>query len=118
MSDDPRKILSDLNNGIAAISKFDSARMGAWGGLHTAAFKGGALDEKTKELIAASIGLAVKCSYCIVFHVHCALKAGATREELMEAAFTTVGMGGGPALTYAATLYLDTVNTFAPDFGK
>ena len=118
MAKDPREVLNDLNAGAGALSKLDSARMTAWGGVSAAAFSGGVVDAKTKELIAAAIGLAVRCDYCIVHHVHGAFKAGATREELLEVAFTTVGMAGGPALTYAATMYLDAVNTFAPDFGK
>ncbi|MFC1939036.1 carboxymuconolactone decarboxylase family protein [Chloroflexota bacterium] len=83
-----------------------------------AAFKGGKLDAKIKELIAAAIGLSIQCKYCIVYHVHGALKEGATREEIIEAAFTAVGMNGGPSLTYAATLFLDSINTFGPDFEK
>jgi len=118
MARDPREILNELNAGAGALSKLDSARMTAWGGTANAAFKGGVIDAKTKELIASALGLAARCDYCIVHHVYNALKAGATREELIEVAFTTVGMAGGPALTYAATMYMDTVNTFAPDFGK
>ena len=119
MAKDPKAILQELNDGAGSLAQLQPDRMKACGGVSAAAFKGGdALDAKTKELIAASIGLAIRCDYCIVHHVHGALKAGATREELIEAAFTTIGMGGGPAVTYAATLYLDSVEAFAPDFGK
>ena len=118
MTRDPRALLNELNAGAVALGKVDSERMQAWRGLSQAAFKGGVLDAKSKELIAAAIGLAIRCDYCIVHHVYGALKAGATREELIEAAFTTIGMAGGPALTYTATLFLDSINTFAPDFGK
>jgi AhpD family alkylhydroperoxidase len=118
MADDPREILNALGSGAKLLRALDSERMTAWGALNKAAFEGGKLDAKTKELIAAAIGLSVHCKYCIVHHVHAALKAGATREELIEAAFTAIGMNGGPSLTYAATLFLDSINTFAPDFGK
>ena len=118
MANNPRELIKDLNKGVGALSEIDGARLSAWGGLSQAAFQGGALDAKTKELIAAALGLAARCDYCIGHHVHEALKAGATREELIETAFTTVGMSGGPALTYAATLFLDSINAFAPDFGK
>jgi len=118
MAENPRDLLNELNSGAKALSQADSERMQAWRGLTGAAFKGGVLDAKTKELIAAGIGLASTCKYCIVHHVYEALKAGATREELTETAFTAIGMGGGPTMTYSATLFLDTVNTFAPDFEK
>lgn len=74
--------------------------MKAFGGLHQAAGSEGALDTKTKELIALSIGVVVRCGGCIAFHVHDALKAGATREEIIETLDVAVLMGGGPALMY------------------
>ena len=74
--------------------------MKAFGGLHQAAGSDGVLDAKTKELIALSIGVVVRCAGCIAFHVHDALKAGATREEIIEALDVAVLMGGGPALMY------------------
>ena len=118
MAEDPRELLKEVNSGTKSLRGLDSERMTAWGYLSQAAFKGGKLDAKTKELIAAAIGLSIQCKYCIVHHVYEALKAGATREELIETAFTTIGMNGGPSLTYTATLFLDSINAFAPDFGK
>ena len=118
MAEDPREILNELGSGAKSLRGLDSERMTAWGGISQAAFKDGKLDAKTKELIAAAIGLSIQCKYCIVHHVYEALKVGATREELIEAAFTAVGMNGGPSLTYTATLFLDSINTFAPDFEK
>ena len=118
MAENPREILDELNNGARALFQVDNARMQAWSGLGKAAFKEGTLDAKTKELIAVAIGLSTRCKYCIVHHVYAALKAGATREELIETAFTAIGMGGGPVMTYSATLFLDSINTFAPEFGK
>lgn len=115
MAKDPKELLQELNSGAGKLTELAGDRMAAWGGLSQAAFKGGVLDAKTKELIAASLGLAARCDYCIVHHVHGAIKAGATREELIEAAFTTIGMSGGPSLTYAATLFLDSIDAFAPD---
>jgi len=118
MAEDPRQILDELRSGAKALSSLDSVRMMAWRGLNQAAFKGEVLDGKTKELIAAAIGLSIQCKYCIVHHVYEALEAGASRQELIEAAFTAIGMNGGPSLTYTATLFLDSINAFAPDFGE
>jgi len=75
--------------------------MKAFQGLHHAAAADGSLDVKTKELIALSIAVAVRCDGCIAFHVHDAIKAGASREELIETLDVAVLMGGGPALMYA-----------------
>ena len=69
-------------------------------GLHQAAMKDGALDARAKELIALGIGIAVRCENCIYAHVRAAVKAGATAEQVLEAAAVAVMMGGGPTYTY------------------
>jgi alkylhydroperoxidase/carboxymuconolactone decarboxylase family protein YurZ len=37
---------------------------------------------------------------CIVVHVKNAVNAGANKQEILEAAWVAVMMGGGPALSY------------------
>jgi AhpD family alkylhydroperoxidase len=69
-------------------------------GLHQAAMKSGALTASEKELMAVAIGLAVRCENCIYAHVQAALNAGATREQVLEAAGVAVMMQGGPTYTY------------------
>jgi AhpD family alkylhydroperoxidase len=71
-----------------------------FGGLFQAVMKEGALGVREKELIALAIGLAVRCDNCIYAHVQKALHAGATREQVMEAAGVAVMMQGGPTYTY------------------
>ena len=71
-----------------------------FGGLHQAAMKAGALSVVEKELIALAIGLAVRCENCIYAHVSASLKAGATREQILEGAGVAVMMQGGPTYTY------------------
>ncbi|WFO76386.1 carboxymuconolactone decarboxylase family protein [Desulfurococcaceae archaeon MEX13E-LK6-19] len=66
--------------------------------------KKGALDTKTKELIAVAVAVAAQCQWCIAFHVNEALKAGATPEEIREAGWVAVLMGGGPQLAYMQLL--------------
>lgn len=68
--------------------------------LFSAVMKDGALSLKHKELIALAIGCAVRCEPCINLHVKKCLDAGATREEILEAASVAVMMQGGPSFTY------------------
>ncbi|WNH07768.1 carboxymuconolactone decarboxylase family protein [Thalassobellus suaedae] len=68
--------------------------------LHEASITKGILPSKTKELIALGIAITVRCDGCISFHIHDALKAGATSEEIMETISVAILMGGGPALIY------------------
>jgi AhpD family alkylhydroperoxidase len=59
-----------------------------------------ALDEKVKELIAVALAVNAHCPWCIAYHVNEALKAGASPDEIREAAWVSVVMGGGPNLSY------------------
>lgn len=67
-----------------------------------AACKNGALDAKTKELIALALGVAAHCDACIGFHVQALIRLNATRAEIEDALGMAVYMGGGPSLMYAA----------------
>jgi len=69
-------------------------------GLHQAVMKPGTLSVAEKELIALGIGLAVRCENCIYSHVQAAVRAGATREQILETAGVAVLMQGGPTYTY------------------
>ena len=67
-----------------------------------AATAGGALDSKTKELLAIAIAVAIRCDGCIAFHAKAAMQHGATRDEIMETMGLAIYMGAGPSLMYAA----------------
>jgi AhpD family alkylhydroperoxidase len=71
-----------------------------FGELHRAAFAAGALDTRTKELIALAIGVVEGCDGCIASHAQAAVRAGATRQEAAEAIGVTFLMKGGPATIY------------------
>lgn len=66
--------------------------------------KDGALANRDKELIAVGISIALRCEPCIYSHVEKAMKAGATGEQVMEAAGVAVMMQGGPAYTCTPTV--------------
>jgi AhpD family alkylhydroperoxidase len=70
------------------------------------------LDTKTKELIALAIGVSKLCDGCIAHHTAGALKAGAGRDEIIEALGVAIMMGGGPSVVYA-THALQAVDQFA-----
>ncbi|MDH5739106.1 MAG: carboxymuconolactone decarboxylase family protein [Nitrospira sp.] len=76
--------------------------MKAFDQLHKAGVATRALDNKTKELIALAISVVMRCDDCITHHIHDALEAGATREEMADALGMAILMGGGPSMLYAA----------------
>jgi len=76
-----------------------------FGELSGAAFANGALDRKTKELIALAIGVSEGCDGCVASHGQAAARAGATRQEAAEAIGVTFLMQGGPATIHGARAY-------------
>ncbi|MFW5883714.1 MAG: carboxymuconolactone decarboxylase family protein, partial [Verrucomicrobiota bacterium] len=62
----------DLNNETKALmqelGKQSPELMQAFQGLHQSATKSGALDTKTKELIALSLSVKAQCNRCIGMH--------------------------------------------------
>jgi len=76
--------------------------MKAFSGMAQAATKGGALDTRTKELIALAIAVAIRCDGCVAFHAKAAVQSGASRDEVMETMGMALYMGAGPSLMYAA----------------
>ncbi len=97
-----KEITSDISTYTAKLRKEIPDVMSGFSSMSMAATKSGALDKKTKELIALALGVAAKCDGCIGFHVQALVKLGATREEVMETLGMAIYMGGGPSLMYAA----------------
>ncbi len=85
---------------MARLSKSINGTMKSFGALHHEALKEGVLSSSTKELIALAIAITVRCDGCIAFHVHDAIKAGATAEEIRETIGVAILMGGGPSVMY------------------
>jgi len=83
-----RKDIPDVMQGFSALAQ--------------AATKEGALDKKTKELVALALGVAARCDGCIGFHAESLVKLGATKPEVEEVLGMAIYMGGGPSLMYAA----------------
>ena len=73
---------------------------GGFSETHKAALADGALDGKTKELIAFAIGVVQQCDGCIASHARGAVRRGATFEEAAEAIGVAILMAGGPATVY------------------
>ena len=76
-----------------------------------AAKRSGALDEKTKEIMALGFAIATRCDSCIGFHVKSLIRLGTTRAELCEALAMATYMGGGPSYAFSAKA-LNAYDTF------
>jgi AhpD family alkylhydroperoxidase len=89
------KLVGQVRTGIPDTMKGFSA-------LAKGATAPGAIDAKTKELIALALGIAARCDGCLAFHAKAVAELGGSRDEVMEVIGMAVYMGGGPSLMYGA----------------
>jgi len=97
-----RELTQSVSKNLATLRSDIPAVMKGFGELAKAATAEGALDKKTKELIALALGVAARCDACIGFHVQALIKLNVTKSELEEMLAMAVYMGGGPSLMYSA----------------
>jgi AhpD family alkylhydroperoxidase len=102
MDKDYTEIVRRISAELKKLRKDIPETMQGFSALAKAATSDGALDGKTKELIALAIGIATRCDGCIGFHTEALVRLGATRQEIEETLGMAVYMGGGPSLMYAA----------------
>ncbi|MFZ2503325.1 MAG: carboxymuconolactone decarboxylase family protein [Nocardioides sp.] len=85
-SRDLRRLIPEVYSGFVATSR--------------AAMAPGALDVKTKELIALAIAVSTQCDGCIASHARGAARAGASEQEVAEMLGVALFMNGGPGTVY------------------
>jgi AhpD family alkylhydroperoxidase len=102
MTKNYKEITSNISESLSKMRKEIPDVLNGFSALAQAATKDGALNKKTKELIALALGIAAHCDGCIGFHTQTLIKLGVTREEFLETLSMAVYMGGGPSLMYAA----------------
>jgi AhpD family alkylhydroperoxidase len=90
-----------LRSLMGKLGKELQAPLAEFGRLHKATLADGALGVKVKELIALGIAVSTRCKGCIAFHTQDAIRAGASRAEILEALGIAILMGGGPSVMYA-----------------
>ncbi|MCX6690347.1 MAG: carboxymuconolactone decarboxylase family protein [Methanoregula sp.] len=73
-----------------------------------------ALDTRYKELIAVALSVSRCCIPCLANHTKNAIEAGATREEVIDAAKIGVEFGGGPSFVVVRNNLLDFLDELVP----
>ncbi|MGB1844598.1 MAG: carboxymuconolactone decarboxylase family protein [Thalassobaculaceae bacterium] len=112
MAKDYKEIAADLTSSMGRLQKGIPDTMKGFAAMGAAAKASGALDAKTKELIAIAIAVAVRCDGCIAAHTKAAEQYGVDREEILETLSMAVYMGGGPSVVYASQA-LDSFDAFS-----
>ena len=62
--------------------------------MRDAVYKDGALSHKVKRMIAMAVALGIGCMPCIIAQTRQAVDAGATKEEVLEAAAVVLAIHG------------------------
>ena len=117
MSKNYPKMVTDLKTSVGRLSKGIPDTMKGFAAMRAAAHAEGALEPKTKELVAMAISVAVRCDGCIASHTNGAEMHSASREEVLETLSMAVLMGGGPSVVYAAQA-LDAFDQFTEKVKK
>lgn len=95
-----KEILDDLRDSARALRGHIPGVFEGFAAMSNAALGDGALDAKTKELIALAIAVSKQCDGCIASHARGAARRGATAEEVAEAIGVAILMNGGPGTVY------------------
>ena len=96
------EFMNDTVARIGTLQKETPDTMAGFNMMGKAAKTNGALDEKTKELIALGIAISTRCDSCIAFHVKSLVRLKTNREEFCEALAMIAYMGGGPSVAFSA----------------
>jgi alkylhydroperoxidase/carboxymuconolactone decarboxylase family protein len=86
---------------LAKLGELAPEQHQAFQNFNNAVMEEGALTKKEKEIIAVAVAHATECPYCIDVHTRNAKAAGASLEELVEAAFVTAALEAGGAMTHS-----------------
>ena len=105
MSRDPTSfpdLTKAISHRISALRESQPQAMHGFRQLSDGAMTAGAIDAKTKELMALALGIGARCDACIGFHAKALVAMGAARAEIEETVAVAVYMGGGPSLMHGA----------------
>ncbi len=102
MEEDYPSIYRNLKRWAGKLTRELRGPMSAFAQLNATTTAPGALDAKTKQLIALAIAISSRCEGCIAYHIQDAVRAGASREDIMETVGISILMGGGPAVIFAS----------------
>jgi AhpD family alkylhydroperoxidase len=98
---DWKKYREEMNARLREIRTTKPDIMKAYAELHHANSGSTHLDAKMRELIALAVSVSLRCDGCINAHTDAAVKAGATKEELVEALSVAIMVNAGAAMVYS-----------------
>jgi len=91
----------EVSSNLLKLRQLSPDQMGAWDDFTSLYKKDAVLSERHKELTAVALSVGAKCEWGIATHIKRAIQLGATNQEIIEASWVAVLMGGGPTLMFA-----------------
>lgn len=91
-----------INAAVKHISAANPEIVRAYAELSRANSQSTHIDAKTRELIALAVAISLRCDGCINAHTDAAIRAGASKEEIIEALGVAIMVNAGAAMVYSA----------------
>jgi AhpD family alkylhydroperoxidase len=91
-----------VNAAVREMSTANPEIVKAYAGLSHANTKSTRIDAKTRELIALAVAVTLRCDGCINAHTDAAIKAGASKEEMIDALGVAIMVNAGATMVYSA----------------
>jgi AhpD family alkylhydroperoxidase len=114
MLNDWKAQLANTRKAAAELIKHSPKLVNAYQGLAAAPHGAGALDPKTRDLIAMAVAVATKCDGCIASHAKAAREAGATEADMVDALGTAIALNAGAAYVYSVRA-MEAFSQFQPE---
>ena len=101
----PRRTIAEFRaeraKGQAALLGSDHLGLKRFLRLDSATYEDGALDARTKELLGSVASAVLRCNDCIDYHLEQCVKAGYTRDQLVDAVNVALVVGGSIVIPHA-----------------
>jgi len=95
----------ELDTGVRGLAKLSPDTVKGYAALANAGRGKGPLDDKTRELIALSVAITLRCDGCIAVHTEALAKLGASKEEIAAALGVAVSINAGAAVVYSVRAF-------------
>jgi AhpD family alkylhydroperoxidase len=113
----PRRTIAEFRaeraKGQEALLSADHLGLKRFLRLDSAAYEDGALDARTKELLGLVASAVLRCNDCIDYHLEQCVKAGFSREQLVDAMNVALVVGGSIVIPHARHAMLSMDELFA-----
>lgn len=97
-----KEFMTQAMTAIGSLAKGNPKVLDGLQAFDAAAASKGALDDKTRELIALAVAVTTRCDSCIAIHAQKAVEVGASKDEVQEALAMAIALNAGAATVYSS----------------